>query len=161
MFKENEETELFKKVLDLKKQTGSVRKAVFALANGDKRLALRYQNKFSNMLKKKRENYVCDLFSSSAECVDENNGALHKYFMKDSMFFSDKLKIKNEIQTLLLKITEKCADEKDELIKKLKEYEKYASDEELAAKKPAEYEKSFNRDFISAFFLSEKNKKSL
>lgn len=161
LFEEAEEIELFKTVLDLKKQTGSVRKAVFALAGGDRKLALRYQNKFSNMIKKKREDYVCDLLSSADKCAEDNNRASDRYFIKEALSATDKLKIKNEIQNILLKITKKCAAEKEELFKKLKEYEKYACDEELKAKKSSENEKSYNRDFISAFFLSEKNKKSL
>lgn len=161
MFEKKEENELFKTVLDLKKQTGSVRKAVFALAGGDKKLALRYQNKFSNMLKKKREDYVCDLLDCTNGRFEGDNGAIDKYFIKERLSSADKMKIKSEIQTILLKITKKCAAEKDELFKKLKEYEKYASDEDLTAQKSEKSEKSYNRDFISAFFFSEKNKKSL
>lgn len=161
MFEETEETELFKTVLDLKKQTGSVRKAVFALAGGDKKLALRYQNKFSNMLKKKREACVCDLLASADRHSEGDSGALDGYFIKKSLSLTDKIKIKSEIQTILLKITKKCAAEKDELFKKLKEYEKYATDEDFTVQRSDKIEKTYNRNFISAFFLSEKNKKSL
>lgn len=49
----NEETaELVRKIIIGKKLNKSVRKTIFELANGDERLALRYQNKYRNVCKR-------------------------------------------------------------------------------------------------------------
>ena len=54
-FSKEQEMELVKKVLLLKHQGKSVRNAINLLANGDAKLALRYQNKYRNFIKTKRE----------------------------------------------------------------------------------------------------------
>lgn len=52
-FTKEEEYNLVKQILILKGQGLSVRKAVYELANGNVKLALRYQNKYRNALKNK------------------------------------------------------------------------------------------------------------
>ena len=52
-FKSSEEKELLDKIFALKAQGMSVRSAVNALSGGDMKLALRYQNKYRNAMKKK------------------------------------------------------------------------------------------------------------
>lgn len=54
-FDYNEERDLIKNILLLKTQTKSVRGAIMKLANGDGKIALRYQNKFRNAIKNKPE----------------------------------------------------------------------------------------------------------
>lgn len=82
MFTSEEEQKLFDDIICLKKQTGSVRKAVFALANGNPVLALRYQNKFSNMLKKMREKHLETLHAKTenGEEVSLQTTLLSDYF---------------------------------------------------------------------------------
>ena len=53
-FSKEQEKELVKKVLLLKHQGKSVRNAINLLANGDAKLALRYQNKYRNFIKSKK-----------------------------------------------------------------------------------------------------------
>lgn len=50
-FSKEDETKLINDVTNLKKQGHSIRNAVFLLANGDPKLALRYQNKYRNCIK--------------------------------------------------------------------------------------------------------------
>ncbi len=50
-FDKDEELDLVKEILTLKADGNSVRKSIQILANGDPSLALRYQNKFRNVIK--------------------------------------------------------------------------------------------------------------
>ncbi len=56
-FTQDEEKKLAKDVLRAKLQGKSVRKAIMELAGGDVKTALRYQNKFRNMIKKNQETF--------------------------------------------------------------------------------------------------------
>lgn len=60
-FTENAENELIARFLRERKSCGSIRKAAFNLASGDPVLALRYQNKFFNMLRKKRDAVIKEM----------------------------------------------------------------------------------------------------
>ena len=56
-FSREEENKLAKDVLRAKLQGKSVRKAILELADGDAKKALRYQNKFRNMMKKDNQSF--------------------------------------------------------------------------------------------------------
>lgn len=60
-FTESAENELIAYFLRERRACGSIRKAAFRLANGDPVLALRYQNKYCNLLKKKRDVFVAEM----------------------------------------------------------------------------------------------------
>lgn len=60
-FSESAENELIAYFLRERRNCGSIRKAAFGLANGNPVLALRYQNKYCNLLKKKRESFVAEM----------------------------------------------------------------------------------------------------
>lgn len=60
-FTESAENELIACFLRERKVCGSIRKAAFIMASGDPVLALRYQNKFFNLLKKKREAVIKEM----------------------------------------------------------------------------------------------------
>lgn len=60
-FTESAENELIAYFLRERRVCGSIRKTAFRLANGDPVLALRYQNKYCNLLKKKRDAFVAEM----------------------------------------------------------------------------------------------------
>lgn len=113
-----EEDRLVKYVLNAKREGVSVRKATADLSNGDMKLALRYQNKFRNILKK-----------------DEN---LRKEFYGErtekEFYYTEKVKsivstavfdaLVSEITSLIRKISFDVEEENEFLRKKLKEMEK-------------------------------------
>jgi hypothetical protein len=117
-FSTTEEDMVVKYVLNAKRKGVSVRKATAELSNGDMKLALRYQNKFRNRLKK-----------------DEN---LKKEFygeeMEKELYYTEKVKsivstavfdaLVSEITSLIRKISFDVEEENEFLRKKLKEMEK-------------------------------------
>ena len=111
-----EEDELIKYVLNAKRQGVSVRKATAELSNGDMKLALRYQNKFRNRLKKDvelRREYYGD---------------------RDDNFYTEKVRgivsdtvfdtLVSEITKLMRKISFDVIKENEFLKQKLQEMEK-------------------------------------
>lgn len=117
-FKKEEEEQMLKEVLLARKSTSSMREAFLTVANGDKRLAMRYQNKYSNMLKKRRSFIMREVLLQKqlyGECFNP--------YMAQSNQLKRK-KLKKEIDALIQTITQKCAPENQMLKRKLIEYEK-------------------------------------
>lgn len=103
-FTEDEERRLARDVLRAKLQGKSVRKAILEMANGDAKLALRYQNKFRNMIKKDEKTFK--------EIAREMN-----YQTTDTVFCG--INIKDENKILLDKLIEKLKVQIDGLIERI------------------------------------------
>ena len=109
-FDGEQERELIRKILLAKHKGKSVRSQIMILANGDAKLALRYQNKYRNALKNKPQlisEIVSEIKRQGQEIsmdviVKPNNG------MVSSEQFD---KLKNEIDNLVLKISSKIRKE--------------------------------------------------
>ena len=117
-FKKEEEEQMLKEVLLARKSTSSMREAFLIVANGDKKLARRYQNKYSNMIKKRRSFIMREVLIQKqlyGECFNP--------YMNQSNQLKRK-KLKKEIDALIQTITQKCAPENQMLKRKLIEYEK-------------------------------------
>ena len=103
-FSKEQEMELVKKVLLLKHQGKSVRNAINLLANGEAKLALRYQNKYRNFIKTKRE----ELNLLIEEIKKENGVTIELETIKTQEYFNDfQLKrLKAEINGLVSRISQ-------------------------------------------------------
>ena len=103
-FSKEQEKELVKKVLLLKHQGKSVRNAINILANGEAKLALRYQNKYRNFIKTKRE----ELNLLIEEIKKENGITIELETIKTQEYFNEfQLKrLKTEINGLVSKISQ-------------------------------------------------------
>ncbi len=103
-FSKEQEKELVKKVLLLKHQGKSVRNAINLLANGDAKLALRYQNKYRNFIKTKRE----ELNLLIEEIKRENGVTIELETIKTQEYFNEfQLKrLKAEINGLVSRISQ-------------------------------------------------------
>ena len=103
-FSKEQERELVKKVLLLKHQGKSVRNAINLLANGDAKLALRYQNKYRNFIKTKRE----ELNLLIEEIKKENGVTIELETIKTQEYFNEfQLKrLKAEINGLVSRISQ-------------------------------------------------------
>lgn len=103
-FSKEQEKELVKKVLLLKHQGKSVRNAINLLANGDAKLALRYQNKYRNFIKTKRE----ELNLLLEEIKKENGVTIELETIKTQEYFNEfQLKrLKAEINGLVSRISQ-------------------------------------------------------
>lgn len=115
-FTESAENELIAAFLRERQRYRSIRKTSLYLAGGDPVLALRFRNKFCNLMKKKREK------------IEREMRAMNKigvaYFDPYSVIRKNRKRIlKKEIDDLLDKITRKCAAENEELKRKIVELE--------------------------------------
>lgn len=107
-FSKKEESELVEKILVLKQQGKSVRQAIGILSNGDEKLALRYQNKYRNILKKSPELIEKTSKKIGLETKTENKTPI----ISDAQY----LKLKQEIDGLVGRISTKIRKE-NELLK--------------------------------------------
>ena len=117
-FKKEEEEQMLKDILLARKNLASMKEAFLLVAKGDKKLAMRYQNKYSNMLKKRRSFIMREVLLQKqiyGECFNP--------YMAQSNQLKRK-KLKKEIDALIQTITQKCAPENQMLKRKLIEYEK-------------------------------------
>ena len=108
-FNIEQETWLLKKVLTAKKQGKSVRKAIFDLALGDQKTALRYQNKFRNLVKKSPDKIVNMVAEINAE-TDGKTLEINKVLptQKDSQITEVQFgRLKREIDGLFYRVSEK------------------------------------------------------
>jgi hypothetical protein len=145
-FTTQEEEDMVRNVLLARSKTKSMRAAFLQVANGDKALALRYQNKYCNMLKNQRSTVLKEILSQRKSLGECFNPYLNQK-KRD-----EKSKLEREIQELVNAIGEKCKKENDLLKQKLARYQKLSVLEghsEMQRKKEAG---------ISAFF--EKSAKS-
>ena len=103
-FSKEQEKELVKKVLLLKHQGKSVRNAINILANGEAKLALRYQNKYRNFIKTKREEWNLLI----EEIKKENGVTIELETIKTQEYFNEfQLKrLKAEINGLVSRISQ-------------------------------------------------------
>lgn len=125
-FGQDAQRELIKKVLLGRQQGRSVRSTVMEMANGDGKLALRYQNKYRNAVKSKPK-----LIS---EIIAEIKGDREVLFGNEQTNFSDGKtnflidrsisKINKEISTLVLKSNYKIRKENQQLKEKIEILEK-------------------------------------
>lgn len=108
-FSKEQEKELVKKVLLLKHQGKSVRNAINILANGEAKLALRYQNKYRNFIKTKRE----ELNLLIEEIKKENGITIELETIKTQEYFNEfQLKrLKTEINGLVSRISQELQKE--------------------------------------------------
>ena len=146
-FDKEEESKLLKRALYERRNYGSMREVFLNMAKGDKKLALRYQNKYCSMIKNKRSMVMREILAQKrvlGECfnpyIDKKNQA-------------EKAKLKNEIDQIIKKITQKCSKENAELKVKLARYEM------LNAK--SDYEEILeSEDNAKKFFIGTENKQN-
>lgn len=117
-FTKSEEAELIKRVISERKNAGSLRRALLNIANGDPVLALRYQNKFANLLKKQRQAIMREVMLQH----EYGEKGYNPYAIRQER--AQKNKLKREIHDLVATINQKCEKEGQELRAKLAEYEK-------------------------------------
>ena len=116
-FTKSEELWLIKRVINERKNYSSMREMFINFANGDKKLALRFQNKYSVMIKNNRALVVKEMFLRKREGCDCFNPYIDKKVQ------NERTKLKREIDLIIKKITKKCAKENAELKIKLEKYE--------------------------------------
>lgn len=99
-FKRDEEENLVKEILKEKLKGRSVRSIISSLSKGDEKIALRYQNKFRNVVKNNPE-LIEKCYKELSENQTENQNFNPKSIIKD-----DKMKkLKAEINSLVDKIS--------------------------------------------------------
>lgn len=121
-FDKDEERKLVKNIIDGKRKGKSVRAVINELAGGDQKLALRYQNKYRNVIKSKQ--------SLTAEIVTEihreNGGVYDPVGLRETRVPVSELQFKRlqkEINGLVDKLTGKLKKENMYLKSRLNEVE--------------------------------------
>lgn len=121
-FGEDEERSLVKKILLGKKDGRSARAVIGELAQGDAKVALRYQNKYRNVLKNK-QSLVAEL---TAEIRRETGSVFDPFGLKKSERLVSDVQIKrlqDEINGLLARVTDKLKRENMYLKERLNQAE--------------------------------------
>lgn len=108
LFSPEKERELVKKVMFGKMNGKSIRKSVYELADGNERLALRYQNKFRNVAKEKPS-----LIDEVSEEIEKETGEKYDYRKTVGEFAYKKLE--REIDALVDRISADVKKENEEL----------------------------------------------
>ena len=116
-FSKEDENKLIKDVLELKQSGHSVRSAVLVLANGDAKLALRYQNKYRNILRTNPEliNKSINSITTQTDVQNEQKNSAPKI----SEF--QMAKLKKEINNLIERISISLSKENATLKKRIGE----------------------------------------
>ena len=120
-FKEEEERELVKKILLGKKDGKSARRIIGELA-GDDKTALRYQNKYRNVLKNKQSlvgEIAAEIRAESGVFVDPIGIRSNSRIVPDTML----KRLQSEINALLDRVTDKLKQENAYLRERLGELE--------------------------------------
>lgn len=117
-FSEEDASKLLKRALFERKRCSSMREVFLKMANGDKKLALRFQNKYCTMIKNNRSMVMKEIISQKSMLGDCFNPYMNKKIQ------AERLKLKSEIDLLIKKIAEKCRHENAQLKAKLLKYEK-------------------------------------
>ena len=107
-FSPEKERELVKKVMFGKMNGKSIRKSVYELADGNEKLALRYQNKFRNVEKEKPS-----LIDEVSEEIEKETGDKYDYRKTVGEFAYKKLE--REIDALVDRISADVKKENEEL----------------------------------------------
>ncbi|MBR1983626.1 MAG: hypothetical protein IKA12_02950 [Clostridia bacterium] len=110
-FSKEDETKLINDVTTLKKQGHSIRNAVFLLANGDPKLALRYQNKYRNCIKNNPK-LINESIENSSKDKENPLPKISEFYMT---------KLKKEINGLVERIAINLTKENANLKKKIGE----------------------------------------
>ena len=121
-FKDEEERELVKKILLGKKEGKSARKIIGELSDGDEKTALRYQNKYRNVLKNKQPlvgEIAAEIRAESGVFVDPVCIKSNNRLVPDTML----RRLQNEINSLLDRVTGKLKQENAYLRERLGELE--------------------------------------
>ena len=108
-FGDTEERELLKKIVLEKSKGRSVRSAIMALSNGDAKLALRYQNKFRNVIKNKPN--VIEEIVGELNLTDKNLVKEEVKTAKSAISNAQFERLKNEINNLIARISLKTCKE--------------------------------------------------
>lgn len=110
-FNEREEKELIKEILLKKAQGKSVRSTIMQMADGDGKVALRYQNKYRNAIKNKPELIEALMQELKGQGLDVSQLSLDKSSKEnqDNSNLIDQLK--KEIDGLVMKIAQKIRKE--------------------------------------------------
>ncbi len=117
-FTEEEEEDILRKILIARGETTSMRSAFLKVAGGDERLAMRYQNKYCNMLKKERGAVLREILLQKKEFGKCFNPYVDKREKEQ------RIKLEREIEDLINSIYEKSKKENDLLKQKLIQYQK-------------------------------------
>lgn len=120
-FNDAEEKELVKKILLLKSEGYSVRSAINFLANGDTKLALRYQNKYRGIICNKKEKVMDAIKELKSEnpnfSVSVFDNKTYKKGVVNDFYVS---RIKKEINALYDRLNAQVKQENEELKSKIK-----------------------------------------
>lgn len=112
-FSDNEERQLIDTILKLTSDGRSVRSAIFELSKGDNKLALRYQNKFRNVVKHNPE-----ILNQTKESANQRLG------VKVCVSEAQLSKLKSEINGLVNKIALSVKRENQRLLNRITVLEK-------------------------------------
>lgn len=111
-FNASEAEELLRIVLSGIANGKSVRAVISKMANGNEKLALRYQNKYRNLLKNDRELVL----KVASKIIDKNGNTVNPY--KTEAENSEYKKLESEIDNLLKRIFKKLKEENESLLEK-------------------------------------------
>lgn len=136
-----EEKELLTLILTGVASGKSVRNVVSSLASNSEKLALRYQNKYRNLLRDKK-NLVLEVASN---IKDKNGNAVNPY--KESKLLEEKEKIESEIDSLLKRLYYELKSENNKLKDKVLYLEKENEKLKRIFKKCME-DKSFTKEYF-------------
>lgn len=142
-FNESEEEDLLKEVLLGLSQGKSVRSTICALANNKETLALRYQNKYRNLLRDKKE-----LVLSLASTIKDKNGEVVNPY-KNTVLSDEKSSIESEIDILIKRLYSKITKENVELKEKISVLERENKKLKDVFKKRMK-ENSISKDFFNS-----------
>ena len=117
-FSENEEKEMIRKVLFARKNTKTMKEAFLLVAKGDEKLAMRYQDKYGNLVKKRRADIMREIINQKRV----TGSCFNPYLAKSQK--EERVKLKKEIDELVKIISEKCVKENQLLKQKLSAYQK-------------------------------------
>ena len=112
IFDQKEERELVKKILIERQGGKSIRSAIMNLSGGDARVALRYQNKFRNLVKNK-PNLIADVLSEIKTDKNENYFDKSEKPIKTLISEQQYNRLKSEIDGLIVKISAKLERENE------------------------------------------------
>lgn len=111
-FNESESEELLQIILKGIAEGKSVRSVISSLANGNEKLALRYQNKYRNLLKNNRELVL----NVASKITDKNGNTVNPY--KTERETDEYIKLESEIDNLLKKLFKSLKEENESLLEK-------------------------------------------
>ena len=118
-----EEKELIKKILLGQREGKSARGVIMEIANGDGRLALRYQNKFRNAIKNKSK-LVAEIIKEIKDEGQDVNEFSIKSEVQNIVSEKQMQRLKSEINNLVAKISLKTQKENERLKERIRVLEK-------------------------------------